>query len=83
MKFHKLTLLGVVAVACVEKAEFEEKLSKGRHNGSVILVWDFVDPIHPQLILEAPSDVSVFRYNPKKPNIIIGGCVNGQVHYIR
>src|SRR5690242_17427347 len=41
---------GVVAVACSEPnlTEAHEKISSSKVTSSVILVWDFVDPIHPQ-----------------------------------
>jgi WD40 repeat protein len=71
---------GVVAVSCANKHGISDNRgSLARMNSSVILVWDFIDPIHPQLVLEAPSDVLCFRYHPKKPSCIVGGCVSGQV----
>lgn len=32
-----------------------------------------------QLLLEAPDDVMCFKFNPTDPNIVAGGCINGQV----
>ena len=32
-----------------------------------------------QLLLEAPDDIMSFRFSPTDPNIIVGGCLNGQV----
>lgn len=32
-----------------------------------------------QLILEGPDDVLAFEFCPSDPNIIVGGCINGQV----
>ena len=32
-----------------------------------------------QLFLEAPDDILCFRFNPYKPNFVVGGCRNGQV----
>ena len=32
-----------------------------------------------QLLLEAPDDIYSFQFNPSDPNIIAGGCYNGQV----
>ena len=32
-----------------------------------------------QLLLEAPDDIYCFKFNPTDPNIIAGGCLNGQV----
>jgi hypothetical protein len=32
-----------------------------------------------QLLLEAPDDIYSFQFCPTDPNIIAGGCMNGQV----
>lgn len=32
-----------------------------------------------QLLLEAPEDILCFKFSPTDPNIIAGGCLNGQV----
>ena len=32
-----------------------------------------------QLILEAPDDIMSFKFCPTDPNIICGGCINGQI----
>ena len=32
-----------------------------------------------KLLLEAPDDIFSFAFNPNEPNIIAGGCINGQV----
>lgn len=38
-----------------------------------LILFDF------QALLEAPDDIFSFKYNPSDPNIIAGGCINGQV----
>lgn len=73
---------GIVAVSCVQNYECDERIdlySKLLLEHSLILIWSFVDPIHPQLFLEAPDDVTCFQYNPTNPSIIAGGCMNGQI----
>ena len=71
---------GVVAVACTEDLTFEGRVNlAGRVKTSVIIVWNFIDPIHPQFVLESPNDVICFRFNPERPEIVAGGCYNGQV----
>lgn len=37
--------------------------------------FDFVS----QLLLEAPDDINCFKFMPTNPDIVCGGCVNGQV----
>ncbi|KAM7409818.1 hypothetical protein PAMA_001357 [Pampus argenteus] len=74
------TIYGVIAVALTEKKE-------ERPNGpttlsvrpSLILFYSLSDPANPQLMLECPDDILAFEFCPSNPNIIVGGCVNGQV----
>ncbi|ORZ37936.1 WD40-repeat-containing domain protein [Catenaria anguillulae PL171] len=73
---------GVLAVSCTQRATLEERVAHGfaiRSKQSLVLVWSFYDPIHPQLILEAHEDVGVFAFHPQMPHILAGGCVNGQI----
>ena len=35
-----------------------------------------------QLLMEAPDDILCFEFNPSDPNVIAGGCINGQVKYL-
>jgi hypothetical protein len=37
------------------------------------------DPIRPECVLESPHEVFAFQINPLNPNVIAGGCYNGQV----
>lgn len=32
-----------------------------------------------QLLLEGPDDILAFEFCPSDPNIVVGGCINGQV----
>ncbi|KAI9350807.1 WD40-repeat-containing domain protein [Obelidium mucronatum] len=76
------TLKGVVAVSCSERVTLEERIERGfvvKSKQSLILIWSFHDPIHPQLILEAPEDIISFQFNPSDPHFIAGGCINGQI----
>ncbi|CAC5422765.1 WD repeat-containing protein 63 [Mytilus coruscus] len=76
------TIKGVVAVSVAEKMTFDDRIDSAAKvimTPSLILIWSFTDPIHPQLLLEAPDDIYSFQFNPSDPNIIAGGCYNGQV----
>lgn len=76
------TVKGVVAVSVAEKMSFDDRIDSAAKvimTPSLILIWSFTDPIHPQLLLEAPDDIYSFQFNPSDPNIIAGGCYNGQV----
>mmetsp|Transcript_15965 Transcript_15965/g.37684 ORF Transcript_15965/g.37684 Transcript_15965/m.37684 type:complete len:844 (+) Transcript_15965:19-2550(+) len=73
---------GVVAVSCTERMTFDDRVEvDGTVPISYILIWNFIDPIHPQFILEAPGDCYAFRFNPLDPNILAAGCINGQTMY--
>ncbi|XP_031139846.1 WD repeat-containing protein 63 isoform X1 [Sander lucioperca] len=71
------TIYGVIAVALTEKKE--EQLNKSVVRASFILFYTFSDPSNPQLLLECPDDIFAFEFCPSDPNIIVGGCINGQV----
>jgi len=71
---------GVVAVAGARRMTFEERVSvSGKVNTGYILLWNFSDPIHPQMVLEAPGDVHCFRFCPSNPDLVIGGLESGQI----
>ena len=38
------------------------------------------DPTEPDLTLHPPSFLVSVEYNPKDPNVLAGGCYNGQVN---
>ncbi|XP_043942811.1 dynein axonemal intermediate chain 3 [Protopterus annectens] len=76
------TVHGVIAVALTERLTFEERVNLAAKlilTPSLILIWSFADPLHPKLQLECPDDVYCFQFCPSDPNIIAGGCINGQV----
>ncbi|KAM3838583.1 dynein axonemal intermediate chain 3 [Vipera latastei] len=76
------TIYGIIVVAVTERLTYEERVAQ---SGKLllwkapILFWSFADPIHPQLMLECPEDIYCFEFSPSDPNIIVGGCLNGQV----
>ncbi|XP_067845904.1 dynein axonemal intermediate chain 3 [Heptranchias perlo] len=76
------TILGLVAVALVDIITMEDRMNltnRSLRSHSYILFWNFTDPIHPQIMLEAPDDIYSFQFCPTDPNIVVGGCRNGQV----
>ncbi|KYN37163.1 WD repeat-containing protein 63 [Trachymyrmex septentrionalis] len=44
-----------------------------------VLIWSFDDCLSPKLILECPREVTSVSVCPIDSNIIIGGCINGQI----
>ncbi|NWW78384.1 WDR63 protein, partial [Climacteris rufus] len=76
------TIYGVIALSGREQLSNEEQVNlsnKSLLHQSVILFWSLLDPICPQLILKAPEDIYCFQFRPSDPNVIAGGCANGQV----
>ncbi|NXI97389.1 WDR63 protein, partial [Psophia crepitans] len=76
------TIYGIIVVSARQRLSYEEEVNlsdKSLLQQSVILFWSFFDPLHPQLILECPEDIYCFQFSPSDPNIIAGGCINGQV----
>ncbi|NWR63289.1 WDR63 protein, partial [Bucorvus abyssinicus] len=76
------TIYGIIAVSARERLSYEKHVNlsdKLLLQQSVIVFWSVCDPIHPQLMLECPEDIYCFQFSPRDPNIIAGGCINGQV----
>jgi WD40 repeat protein len=48
---------------------------------SFILFWNYEDlhAIDPLLILTSPLEVLTFEFNPKDPNFVVAGTINGQI----
>ncbi|XP_051480967.1 dynein axonemal intermediate chain 3 isoform X9 [Apus apus] len=77
------TIYGIIAVSVRQQLSYEEQANlpdKSLMQKSAILFWSFFDPIHPQLVLECPGDIYCFQFSPRDPNIIAGGCINGQIN---
>ncbi|KAK2835208.1 hypothetical protein Q5P01_015692 [Channa striata] len=74
------TIYGVLAVALTENKEkqLDESIVLDIRT-SFIVFYSFSDPSHPQLLLECPDEIFAFEFCPSDPNIIVGGCINGQV----
>ncbi|NXR61545.1 WDR63 protein, partial [Rhadina sibilatrix] len=76
------TIYGIIALSAREQPSYEEQVNlsnKSLLHQSVILLWSFFDPICLQLVLKAPEDIYCFQFSPSDPNIIAGGCVDGQI----
>ncbi|XP_040466174.1 dynein intermediate chain 3, axonemal isoform X7 [Falco naumanni] len=76
------TIYGIIAVSARKRHSYKEQVNlsdKSLLQQSLILFWSSFDPIHPQLMLECPEDIYCFQFSPSDPNIIAGGCINGQV----
>ena len=56
-KVYFLTVdLGIIAVSCAELMSFDERVDNASRiimTPSLILIWSFSDPIHPQVLRSA------------------------------
>lgn len=75
------TQKGMLAVAPVRNLTFDERTEvSGQALTSHILLWDFVDLIHPQLLLESPQEIACFRFfHVDFAHLVVAGATNGQV----
>ncbi|CAF4813187.1 unnamed protein product [Pieris macdunnoughi] len=44
-----------------------------------VLIWSHIDSLIPKLTLESPREVKILSFCPFNENILIGGCINGQI----
>lgn len=68
-------------MACTDPQSFNQRVDSlgSAPAPHAVLVWNFRDPIHPELVLESPYEVFCFQSNPLQPEVITGGCYNGQI----
>ena len=46
---------------------------------SHVVIWERGTGLHPRAVLRAPLECPVFRFNPTRPDLVVGGCTNGQL----
>ncbi|KAJ9576310.1 hypothetical protein L9F63_006810 [Diploptera punctata] len=56
-----------------------DEIFRAVHGSNLVLIWSFVDSLKPKLILESSQEVHSLSFCPFNENILIGGCINGQV----
>ena len=69
-----------MAESFIESLNFEERIIyQLKSHKSLVVFWDFEDihSIEPVLVLVCPVEIISFDFNPKDPNIIVGGAMNG------
>jgi WD40 repeat protein len=66
----------------IDNMEFETRaLISGKSFESFVLILNFSDNHIITLghILETPIEISSIEFHPENPNVLTGGCLNGQV----
>ena len=80
IKFHP-TKPYLVAMSMIEYLKFHERAAiTGKSFDSNVLIMNFSDNhiITLSHVLETPIEISAIEFHPENPNVIIGGCLNGQ-----
>eukprot|EP01051_Picozoa_sp_SAG22_P012217 SAG22_NODE_1249_length_5012_cov_1.781396_3_plen_599_part_00 len=81
IEYHP-TLEGLVGMAACERGDFDERVEQaGRIPRSKVFIYDFTESIamEPVIILDAPDDITVFKFSPTMPHLVAGGTKTGQV----
>ena len=81
LKFHP-TRPYLVAMSMIDNMEFELRaLISGKSFESYVLILNFSDNyiITLNYVLETPIEITTIEWHPENPNVLFGGCFNGQV----
>ena len=81
IKFHP-TKPFLVAMSMIEQLKFHERAAiSGQSFNSNVLIMNFSDShiITLNYVLETPIEITSLEFHPENPNVLIGGCLNGQV----
>ncbi|KAK4882059.1 hypothetical protein RN001_005378, partial [Aquatica leii] len=63
---------------CKGKSNIDE-VTEAIFNVSPVLLWCFNDNLNPKLYLQSPREINALSFCPYNENILVGGCVNGQI----
>jgi len=72
----------LVCVCARDNTNFDEKIELfNRSMRFSLLLYDIDDmsALDPILEIQSPIEVTTFEFHPKKYDILIGGCLNGQI----
>jgi WD40 repeat protein len=69
-------------MSMIEYMKFHDRAAIiGRSWNSHVLIMNFSDNhiITLAYVLETPIEVTTIEFHPENPNVLIGGCINGQI----
>lgn len=69
-------------MSMIDNMDFESRaLIQGKSFESFVLILNFSDNhiITLLYVLETPIEITAIEFHPENPNVLIGGCLNGQV----
>jgi len=81
IKFHPVKPY-LVAMSMIENLSFDDRCSiAGKSFDSHVLIMNFSDAhiITLNYVLETPIEVSSIEFHQDNPNVLIGGCISGQL----
>ena len=81
IKFHP-TKPYLVGMSMTENLSFDDRAEiAGKSFDSHVLIMNFSDAhiVTLNYVLETPIEVSTIEFHPDNPNVIIGGCISGQL----
>lgn len=81
IKFHP-TKPFLVAMSMIENLSFDDRAEiTGKSFDSHVLIMNFSDAhiVTLNYVLETPIEVSTIEFHPEFQNVVIGGCISGQL----
>lgn len=72
----------LVGMSMYENLSFDDRTEiMGKSFESHVLIMNFSDAhiITLNYVLETPIEISTIEFHPDNPNVIIGGCISGQL----
>lgn len=68
-------------MSLIENLSFDDRSEiTGKSFDSHVLIMNFSDAIITlNYVLETPIEVSTIEFHPENPNVLIGGCISGQL----
>lgn len=81
IKFHP-TKPYLVAMSMIENLSFDDRCEiTGKSFDSHVLIMNFSDAhiITLNYVLETPIEISTLEFHPENSNVLIGGCISGQL----
>lgn len=56
-----------------------DSVERAVHGVNPVLLWSLLDALNAKLLMEAHREVTALAFCPYDENILVGGCINGQV----
>ncbi|KOB68983.1 WD repeat-containing protein [Operophtera brumata] len=84
--FHPMWT-GIVAISYADSSPAVMKFLSSRpdpiqravYGMNPVMIWSHIDSLIPKLYLESPREVKMLSFCPFDENILVGGCINGQL----